>query len=75
MTAIIDKCSHQRKRQAPRPFLPWRLALLASICARIRASRCSSSDGSDFWTLAGVGAEVVGTCAGRWASPSMCRPT
>lgn len=58
MTAIIDKCSHPRKRQTPRPFLPWHLTLLASICARIRTSGGSSSDGADFWTLAGVGAEV-----------------
>lgn len=55
MTAIIDKCSHPRKRQTPGPFLPWHLALLASICARLRTS---SSDGADLWTLAGVGAEV-----------------
>jgi hypothetical protein len=25
----------------------------------------SSSDGAGFWTLAGIGAAVVGTCAGR----------
>ena len=63
----------------PRPFLAWRFAFLASICAHSRASRCSSSDGAGFgagcFILAGGGVEAacVGACTGRWASPS-CAP-
>src|SRR6218665_22705 len=82
----LEECKQPRNHR-PHPLpLSWRFAFLASICARSRASRCSSSDGAGLvgcCTLAagGVGVDWVGACTGRWASmrtwsswPSVCRP-